>query len=105
MTLAINYGAKKNGLFNRGARTGRKMKFLYPRDVYKLNNLFLETYASIDRSVARHKERKTGLNASLYIYNVFLRARHTPKMETGSMEQTPRFTLHSQHVGCIFIRV
>lgn len=42
----------------------KKIKFLYPRDVYKLNNLFLETHAYISAC----KGRKTGLNASLFIY-------------------------------------
>lgn len=43
---------------------GEKMKFPYPRDVYKLNNLFMETYAYI----SARKGRKTGLNVSLFIY-------------------------------------
>jgi hypothetical protein len=87
VTLAINYSAKKNGLFNGGARTGRKNEVSYPRDVYKLNILFLETYAYI----SSRKGRKTGLNASLFIYICMYTV--YPKVKTGSMEQTPCFTL------------
>lgn len=68
VTLAINYGAKKNGLFNGETRRIPKKKRFYPRDVYvyKLNDLFLETYY-----VRSRKGRKMGLNASLFIHDVY----------------------------------